>query len=49
MVYKALCRLKKAKGLTEDLKTRIDILFAAGRITEEQYTDLMDTTTETEE
>ena len=35
-------KLKERNGLTEDLKNKIDIFFATGRITEEQYNDLMD-------
>ena len=42
MLYKTLLTLKKLKGLTDDLKNKIDIFFATGRITEEQYNDLMD-------
>lgn len=42
MLYRTLLKLKKRNGLTEDLKNKIDIFFATGRITEEQYNDLMD-------
>ena len=42
MLYKTLKKLKERNGLTEDLKNKIDIFFATGRITEEQYNDLMD-------
>ena len=42
MLFKTLLTLKKLKGLTDDLKNKIDIFFATGRITEEQYNDLMD-------
>lgn len=42
MLYKTLLKLKKRTGLTDDLKNKIDIFFAAGRITEEQYNVLMD-------
>lgn len=31
-------------GLTDDLKNKIDIFFATGRITEEQYNELMNET-----
>lgn len=34
--------LKERNGLTDDLKNKIDIFFATGRITEEQYNELMD-------
>ena len=42
MLYRALLKLKKRNGLTDDLKNKIDIFFATGRITEEQYNELMD-------
>lgn len=42
MLYKTLLKLKERNGLTDDLKNKIDIFFATGRITEEQYNDLMD-------
>lgn len=49
MLYKTLLTLKKRKGLTDDLKTKIDVFFAVGRITEEQYNTLMGIETEMEE
>ena len=42
MLYKTLLKLKERTGLTDDLKNKIDIFFATGRITEEQYNELMD-------
>lgn len=30
------------KGLTEDLKTKIDVFYALGRLTEKEYSELMD-------
>ena len=42
MLYKTLLTLKNLKGLTDVLKTKIDVFFAVGRITEEQYNELMD-------
>lgn len=42
MLYKTLKKLKERNGLTEDLKNKIDIFFGTGRITEDQYNDLMD-------
>lgn len=41
MLYKTLLKLKERNGLTDDLKSKIDIFFATGRITEEQYNELM--------
>lgn len=41
MLYKTLLKLKELEGLTDDLKNKIDIFFATGRITEEQYDELM--------
>ena len=42
MLYRTLLKLKERNGLTDDLKNKIDILFPVGRITEEQYNELMD-------
>lgn len=42
MLYKTLKKIKERNGLTDDLKTKIDIFFATGRITEDQYNELMD-------
>ena len=42
MLFKTLKKLKERNGLTDDLKNKIDVFFAIGRITEEQYNDLMD-------
>lgn len=42
MLYKTLLKLKEKNGLTDDLKNKVDIFFATGRITEEQYNELMD-------
>ena len=42
MLYKTLLKLKERTGLTDDLKNKIDVFFAVGRITEEQYNTLMD-------
>lgn len=48
MLYKTLLKLKEKNGLTDDLKTKIDVFYAVGRITEEQYNDLMDVNKEEE-
>ena len=42
MLYRTLLKLKERNGLTDDLKNKIDIFFATGRITEEQYNELID-------
>lgn len=42
MLYRTLLKLKERNGLTDDLKNKIDIFFATGRITEEQYNEMMD-------
>ena len=42
MLYKTLLKLKERTGLTDDLKNKLDVLFAVGRITGEQYNVLMD-------
>lgn len=46
MLYRTLKKLKERNGLTDDLKNKIDVFFAVGRITEEQYNDLMEITEE---
>ena len=48
MLYRTLQKLKERNGLTDDLKNKIDIFFAIGRITEEQYNELMDVNKEEE-
>lgn len=48
MLYRALLKLKERNGLTDNLKNKIDIFFAVGRITEEQYNELMDINKEEE-
>lgn len=42
MLFKTLLKLKDRTGLTDDLKNKIDVFFAVGRITEDQYNILMD-------
>ena len=42
MLYRTLLKLKERNGLTDDLKNKIDVFFAVGRITEEQYNEFMD-------
>lgn len=49
MLYKTLLKLKEKNGLTDDLKTKIDVFYAVGRITEEQYNELMDIEKEEDE
>lgn len=48
MLYRTLLKLKERNGLTDDLKNKIDVFFAVGRITEEQYNELMDINKEEE-
>ena len=48
MLYRTLLKLKERNGLTDDLKNKIDIFFATGRITEEQYNELMEIKEEAE-
>lgn len=48
MLYRTLLKLKERNGLTYDLKNKIDVFFAVGRITEEQYNELMDVNKEEE-
>ena len=42
MLFKTLLKLKDRTGLTDDMKNKIDVFFAVGRITEDQYNILMD-------
>lgn len=42
MLFKTLLKLKERNGLTDDLKNKIDVFYAVGRITEEQYKELID-------
>lgn len=49
MLFKTLQKLKEKTGLTEDLKGKIDVFFAVGRITQDQYNELMGIETVTEE
>lgn len=42
MLYRTLLKLKERNGLTDDLKNKIDVFFAVGRISEDQYNALMD-------
>ena len=42
MLFTTLNKLKMRKGLTEDLKTKIDVFYALGRLTEKQYTEFID-------
>ena len=48
MLYRTLLKHKERNGLTDDLKNKIDVFFAVGRITEEQYNELMDINKEEE-
>ena len=47
MLYRTLLKLKERNGLTDDLKNKIDVFFAVGRITEEQYNELMNVVVQT--
>lgn len=42
MLFTTLRKLKIRKGLTEDLKTKIDVFYALSRLTEKEYSELMD-------
>ena len=41
MLYTTLKKMVITKGLTEELREKIDTFYALGRITEEQYKDLI--------
>lgn len=49
MLFKTLIKLKERTGLTEELKKKIDVFYACERITLEQYNELMDIPTYSEE
>ena len=40
MLFKTLLKLKEKTGLTDDLKNKIDIFFASGKLTESEYNEL---------
>jgi len=40
LLYRVLKRLIKA-GLTEDLEEKIDVFYAAGKLTESEYNELI--------
>lgn len=42
MLYRTLCKLKDRSGLTDDLMSKIDVFYALGRLTTEEYNALMD-------
>lgn len=42
MLFTTLRKLKIRKGLTEDLKSKIDVFYALSRLTEKEYSELMD-------
>lgn len=41
MLYKTLKKLVISTGLTDELREKIDTLYALGRLTDEQYHDLI--------
>ena len=42
MLYNTLKKLKARGGMTADIIHKVDIFFALGKLTEEEYNDLMD-------
>ena len=42
MLFKTLVKLKEKSGLSEDLKYKIDVFYALGRLTDAEYNELMD-------
>ncbi len=50
MLYKALLKIKTSKGFDDAMRTKIDVFYALGRLTAEEYHDLLDLSdTETDE
>lgn len=41
MLFEVLKKLIALKGLTEELREKIDLLYALGRLTTEQYQELV--------
>ena len=41
MLYRTLCKLKEKSGLTDDLMNKIDVFYALGRLSDEEYNALM--------
>lgn len=41
MLFKTLKKLIDKQGLTDELREKIDTLYALGRLTEEQYKELV--------
>ena len=41
MLYKTLLKLKEKTGLTPDLLNKIDVLYACGRLTDDEYNTLI--------
>ena len=42
MIYRVLKSQKEKYGLTDDLIEKIDVFYASGKITKEQYDELME-------
>lgn len=40
MLYRTLVKLKEKSGLTDDLMSKIDVFYALGRLTMEEYNNL---------
>lgn len=49
MLFTTLRKIKIRKGLTKDLKTKIDVFYALSRLTEKEYSELMDVGKEEDE
>ena len=42
MLYKALLKIKTSKGFDDAMRTKIDVFYALGRLTAEEYCKLLD-------
>lgn len=42
MLYKALLKIKTSKGFDDAMRTKIDVFYALGRLTAEEYRNLLD-------
>lgn len=42
MLYKALLKIKTSKGFDDAMRTKIDVFYALGHLTAEEYRKLLD-------
>ncbi len=42
MLYKTLLKIKTSKGFDDAMRTKIDVFYALGRLTDAEYRNLLD-------